>query len=166
MMGHSEHITNDKWDLYYHLPTDPNWDLRSYKIIMKDIQNYESALALNNNIKSGVVKNCMLFLMRSGITPRWEDPNNRNGGCFCYKVHNKTVYQSWTLLFKYIISETLSNNPKINSNINGITISPKKNFCIIKIWMKNLDFQDSVVFHTFVDERSQGCLFRKHEPES
>lgn len=164
-MGESEHILNDKWDLYYHLPTDPNWDLRSYKSIMKDINTCEQVLALNSNMKPGLVKNCMLFLMRSGITPRWEDPKNRNGGCFCYKVHNKTVYQSWNLLFKYIATDSLSNNKSINDKINGITISPKKNFCIIKIWMKDLEYQDSSVFQSFVDERSQGCLFRKHEPE-
>ncbi len=164
-MGDDEHILNDKWDLYYHLPTDPNWDIRSYKIIMKDINSCESVIALNNNLKSGSVKNCMLFLMRSSITPRWEDPQNRNGGCFCYKIHNKTVYPSWNLLFKYIVTETLSDNKTVNENINGITISPKKNFCIIKIWMKTTEYQDSSVFKTFVDERSQGCLFRKHEPE-
>jgi hypothetical protein len=164
-MGDDEHILNDKWDLYYHLPTDPNWDIRSYKIIMKDINSCESVIALNNNLKSGSVKNCMLFLMRSCITPRWEDPQNRNGGCFCYKIHNKTVYPSWNLLFKYIVTETLSDNKTVNENINGITISPKKNFCIIKIWMKTTEYQDSSVFKTFVDERSQGCLFRKHEPE-
>lgn len=165
-MGDTEHILNDNWDLYYHLPTDPNWDIRSYKVIMKDINTCESVLALNNNLKSGSVKNCMLFLMRSGITPRWEDPLNRNGGCFCYKIHNKTVYPAWNLLFKFIVTETLSDNKTVNENINGITISPKKNFCIIKIWMKTIDYQDSSVFKTFVDERSQGCLFRKHEPEN
>ena len=26
-------------------------------------------------------------------------------------------------------------------DINGITISPKKSFCIVKIWMKSLNFQ-------------------------
>ena len=32
-----------------------------------------------------------------------------------------------------LIGENLSSNKKLQKNINGITISPKKNFCIIKI---------------------------------
>ena len=33
----SHHPLNDKWDLYYHLPNDNNWNLSSYNIIAKDI---------------------------------------------------------------------------------------------------------------------------------
>ena len=41
---------NDKWDLYYHLPNDSNWNLLSYKHIMKDIDSVDAVKALNSNI--------------------------------------------------------------------------------------------------------------------
>ena len=64
---------NDKWDLYYHLPTDSNWNLDSYKPIMKEINNVAQVKELNTQMEDGVIKNCMLFVMRNGVTPRWED---------------------------------------------------------------------------------------------
>ena len=154
-----------KWDLYYHLPHDKNWDLNSYKKIMEDIDNVEKVLAINQAVNENIVKNCMLFVMRKGITPMWEDPMNRTGGCFSFKVINKQVYTVWESLFYSLCGETLCVDKKHNSLINGITISPKKNFCIIKIWLKNCTVQDPNIIISIPNLLKQGCLFKKHEPE-
>ena len=37
-------------DLYYHLPSNSNWDLSSYKTIMKDISTVEEVISLNEKI--------------------------------------------------------------------------------------------------------------------
>ena len=42
-----QHVLNDKWNLYYHLPQDKNWSLSSYSVIMKNIDTAEKVLALN-----------------------------------------------------------------------------------------------------------------------
>ena len=128
-------LLSGKWNLYYHLPTDKNWDLNSYKLIMGNIDNVDKLIALNENLPENIVKHCMLFVMREGITPMWEDKKNRSGGAFSFKVINKQVHSVWKSLFYSICGETLAIDKKYNSKINGITISPKKNFCIIKIWM-------------------------------
>ena len=39
-----------KWDIYYHLPNDSNWNLLSYKHIMKDIDSVDAVKALNSNM--------------------------------------------------------------------------------------------------------------------
>ena len=83
------HSLDDKWDLYYHLPQDNNWELSGYTVIINSIEHVEQLLELNAHIHDTIIRNCMLFVMRTGITPMWEDPNNRNGGCFSYKVSNK-----------------------------------------------------------------------------
>ncbi len=72
--------------------------------------------------------------MRDEIRPIWEDNNNINGGCWSFKVVKKDIYQSWIDLSISLIGETLSSLPLL---INGISISPKKGFCIIKIWNKD-----------------------------
>ena len=127
-----------KWDLYYHLPYDKNWDIASYKKIMENIDSVEKLILINESLNERIVKNCMLFVMRKGITPLWEDVQNRNGGCFSFKVINKQVKSVWESLFFAMCGETLCIDKKNNDLINGITISPKKNFCIIKILLKNL----------------------------
>ena len=107
----------------------------------------------------------MLFVMREGITPIWEDPKNRIGGCFSYKVANKQVYDVWTQLFYALCGETLTTDGSLSKHINGITISPKKNFCIIKIWLDTAQYQDANIIVSIPNLLKQGCLFKKHEPE-
>jgi hypothetical protein len=156
---------NDKWNLYYHLPDNKKWDLSSYTIIMGDIQLAEEVIALNGTIPDQVIKSTMLFLMRSGITPMWEDPKNRTGGCFSYRILNKQVPEIWRILMFLCCGETLASNSKLHHHINGITISPKKNFCIIKIWLDTTAYQDPIFIKQIENLPVQGCLFKKHEPE-
>jgi len=160
------HITNDKWNIYYHLPHDNDWSISGYKIIMSDINNLEQIQSLTNTITENIVKNCMLFVMRHNVKPIWEDPLNKDGGCFSYKVSNKFVYNVWNDLFKSLCGESLSDENKIAKKINGITISPKKNFCIVKIWFTNIDYQDPNVIINIANLNANGCLFKKHVPEN
>ena len=55
---------NDKWDLYYHLPTDSNWEIDSYKPIMQNIINLSQINEINTKMEDGVIKNCMLFFFQ------------------------------------------------------------------------------------------------------
>ena len=154
-----------KWNLYYHLPQDKNWDLASYKPIMEDICYADQLVALSEQLPTNIIRFCMLFVMRKGIAPMWEDPKNRNGGCFSYKVINKQVHEVWKNLFYMLCGESLCVEPELSKHINGITISPKKNFCIIKIWLDVSNYQDPNVINDIPNLSKTGCLFKKHEPE-
>jgi hypothetical protein len=156
---------NDKWNLYYHLPDDKNWDASSYTTILGDIQFAEEVLAINKSMPEQVIMRCMLFLMRKGIAPMWEDPKNRTGGCFSYRILNKQVSDVWRVLLLLCCGETLTTNPIHSNHINGITISPKKNFCIVKIWLDTTAFQDPAFIKQIANLPIQGCLFKRHEPE-
>lgn len=158
-------ILHGKWDLYYHLPNDTDWKLSSYKTIDKDITTVNHLIHVNEYLSEKIVKYCMLFVMRSGITPMWEDPKNRKGGCFSYKVLNKYVYDIWKALFYSLCGETLCKKIEYSKLLNGITISPKKNFCIVKIWLCDCSLQDPSEIIEIPNLSTQGCLFRKHEPE-
>lgn len=159
------HILNDKWNYYYHLPGDSNWTLSSYKVIMENIDSVEAVKSLNSQIKNGIIKNTMLFVMRSHITPLWEDPNNRKGGCFSFKVLNRQVSDIWKNLLCALCGETLCFDKTKNEYINGITISPKKNFCIVKVWMNCCNIQDPNFIIDIPNLSKNGCIFKRHEPE-
>jgi hypothetical protein len=154
-----------KWDLYYHLPQDKQWDLGSYKVIMGNIQTVNDTIAINEGISEHIVKSSMLFAMRAGITPMWEDSKNRSGGCFSFKIINKHVYEVWKSLFYAMCGETLCVNRKHSKFMNGITISPKRSFCIVKIWMENCTLQDPNIIIDIVNLQKEGCIFKKHAPE-
>ena len=78
---------------------------------------------------------------------------------------NKQVYDVWKQLFYLCCGETLTMKKDHHRHINGITISPKKNFCIIKIWLNTTDFQDPGFIRTLTNLPVQGCIFKKHSPE-
>jgi hypothetical protein len=108
----------------------------------------------------------MLFMMKEGIKPTWEDPKNRNGGCFSYKVSNKYVYKVWKDLTYVVVGGTISKQQPFVNCVTGITISPKKSFCIIKIWMADCNHQNPAIVTPDVKGlQPQGCLFKKHTPE-
>jgi hypothetical protein len=147
-----------------HLPHDTDWSLKSY-IKLYDFNTVEQTVSVTEMLPPKLVMNCMLFLMREGITPIWEDVRNRNGGCFSYKVNNKDVQDCWRQLTYVLVGNSISSNKALLPVVNGITISPKKNFCIVKIWLGNCKYQNAVVINEVVGIAPHGCLFKKHTPE-
>jgi len=130
------HPLNTAWTLWYHIPNDKNWSKESYKKIY-DIKTIEDYWIIYNNLKPAHFENGMYFLMRENIFPLWEDPHNINGGCWSFKIDKKTIYKSWTELSIALLGEKLMKETANSLDINGITISPKKGFCIMKIWNSN-----------------------------
>ena len=155
------HMCKNKWTLYSHLPHDTDWSLKSYQNIAK-IECIEQLISIFQVIPDTMIKNCMLFVMKNDITPLWEDDNNRDGGCFSYKIANNDVPNVWKNLCYLLVGETLS---KKKANITGITISPKKNFCIVKIWLGDCENQNPKDINYFSGIDSNGCLFKKHLPQ-
>ena len=132
---------------------------------MPDIDTADKIVAINEAFPDNIIRNCMLFIMRQNITPTWEDPMNRNGGCFSFKILNKQVPIIWKSLIYALCGETLMTDPKKSKNINGLTISPKKNFSIVKIWLSDCSIQDPNNIINIQNLSKQGCLFKKHAPE-
>ena len=160
----SPHSLSDTWILWAHLPHDTDWSIKSYTKIF-EFNTLEQAVTITEMLPPKLIINCMLFLMRKGINPIWEDERNRNGGCFSYKIINKDVPGAWKQMSYLLVGETMSDNVNMLSHINGITISPKKNFCIMKVWVANCLFQDATVIRDVEGVSSHGCLFKRHVPE-
>jgi hypothetical protein len=158
------HKLASKWILWAHLPHDTDWTVGSYKRIY-EFDTVEQAITITEMLPPKLIMNCMLFIMRSGITPVWEDSRNRNGGCFSYKVANKDVHQAWKQLTYGLVGETITASQALLPHVNGITISPKKNFCIIKVWLANCTFQNASIIQEYDGITSHGCLFKKNLPE-
>ena len=126
----------------------------------------EELITLIESLPDILIKNCMLFFMRDGIKPLWEEPQNRNGGCFSYKVIDKNISFTWKNLCYIVSGQSISKNKGFVEKLNGITISPKKKFCIIKIWMSDCDNQNpEMITDELKDISPNGCLFKKHAPE-
>ena len=156
------HTLHDTWVLWAHLPHDQDWSNESYKEIMS-FHTVEEAISLLEAIPPNMLTSCMIFIMRQGIRPLWEDSKNRNGGCFSYKIDNRYISTVWKDLTYSLIGETLANDGSIQESINGITVSPKKNFGIVKIWLSTCKYQNpSMMRDLFPNMISQGSIFKRH----
>lgn len=151
----------DKWVLWAHLPHDTDWSLSSYIKVMV-ITNLEDLVMLQEVIPEKMVKNCMLFLMKKDVNPTWEDPKNKEGGCFSFKIMNKSVLHSWNKLLIRMVTNNISKNKEFLNSITGVTISPKKTFCIVKLWMDGVKFQSTIHLSDSDYLNPRGCLFKRH----
>jgi len=139
---YKKHQLNTNWIVWYHNPSDKSWSLDSYKSIL-ELSYLEDFLVLKNSWAECLpsASEGMFFLMRkiknTVIYPQWEDENNKQGGYWSFKIPKESSHEIWLKLCSYTIGEQLCNNVTDSLQINGISISPKKNFCIIKIWNNN-----------------------------
>ena len=156
----SFHPLGTQWMFWAHLPHDIDWSMASYIPIMK-ITYVEELITLAHTLPDKLVSSCMLFYMRGGIHPTWEDVHNRGGGCFSYKIANKSVPECWKDLSYAISGETLSDDAELNRAITGMSISPKKGFCILKIWMTNCSHQNPTMLKSG-HLKAAGCIFKRH----
>ena len=93
----------NEWVLWYHSINEHKWDKSSYKQLLnlKDLYDIHLILSI---FKQNHYQNGMFFVMKKGVFPNWEDPNNRLGGCLSFKVYSKNIVNEWNiLLLKCII---------------------------------------------------------------
>ena len=100
---------NTKWILWYHDPLDTNWKLSSYKNL-QEISNLQEFWEIYKFLDNKIIENSMLFLMREGINPLWEDTNNMNGGSWSFKITKGNLYKTWLNLSIHLCGETLISN--------------------------------------------------------
>lgn len=130
----------NNWSLWYHSIKDNNWDKKSYKKLLI-FRNFYDYRLIVESFEQNYYQNGMFFVMKDDIFPNWEDPKNRLGGCLSFKISSDNIIESWNyLLLNILNSSFLKEN---NEMINGISIAPKKEFNIIKIWLKEKKYKYS-----------------------
>lgn len=154
---------NDIWTFYFHDPFDSNWNMQSYQKI-SDISTIEDFWKIQHQIKDRV-KCGMFFCMREYIFPCWDDPMNINGSCISIKVLKENVPQYWEQLMIHLLGETIIKQEQRATywkKINGISISAKKSFCIIKIWLCDNEIKDTTFLNIPTDGIYGEILFKSN----
>jgi len=153
------HKLEHKFSWWYHNPNDSGWELENYTKLT-DIRTAEEYWYYTGLISDKIICFGMLFLMKNDINPLWEDKANINGGYISIKLPRDKTLEKWGLLTNCFASGNMSKDN--SNNINGISITPKKNFNIIKIWFSE---QIDVTTYTFPDElgiNDKSFMFRSH----
>ena len=82
-----------------------------------------------DNINCGI-----FFLIKENIMPIYEDEKNIKGGYWSLRVSKKETSNYWKKIIYYLVIEGILEKPDDEDYINGISIGPKINNCIFKIW--------------------------------
>lgn len=128
---------SDAWKLYFHDPYGEDWECSGY-VPLFTCNCIEEFHMMESQLKN-ILVNGMFFCMRSNIFPKWNDEANKNGGFLSIKILKERMSTfSLNLMFK-LMNDTLlkAEHRHLTRWINGISISPKKNFSIVKIWVGN-----------------------------
>lgn len=137
---------NDLWSIYFHDPLDSDWTNNSYKLmgnIVSIEEFWQHYFCFIKHIHQG-----MFFIIREHIFPCWDDPHNINGGCLSIKVLKEHMVEFWEDISTKLMGETLLCKPyqHLAKKVCGISTSPKKYFCIVKIWLSDSTLSDKKYF--------------------
>lgn len=129
-------IPTGSWTLYFHSPEETKWTLNTF-INIGTMKNWGNFWNIIDILKQDCLSNGMFFMMREPSPPLWESHQNIRGGCYSFRCQNKDASDIYLNHIIAAMIDTLNNNP--DNRLNGISISPKRGFNIIKIW--NTDAQ-------------------------
>ncbi len=143
---------HDMWTYYFHDPEETNWNLDSYTRL-GDASTVQDFWAMHDATQP-YLRDGMFFVMRGDVYPCWDDPGNINGGCLSLKVPRDALEGVWLDVMQHLLGERLldlgriradaglsaqlvEQNVDVDTLINGVSVSPKRFFSIIKLWLRS-----------------------------
>lgn len=156
-----DQFLNDTWNLYFHDPDNSNWSIDSY-IPLATISSMHDWIKVFHSFKD-VWNKGMFFLMREYIQPIWEDENNKHGGCISFKLWKNEVVENWFELTGKVLGEVLLKKHKEDQwkKISGVSISPKRSYCIARIWIYNETLKDNQSYDLQIPSYSK-VMYKSH----
>lgn len=129
----TEIIPTGPWTLYFHSPAEKKWSIDTFKNLAT-VSTWSEYLALINILDDTKWSRGMFFWMRASIPPLWENYQNIKGGSYSLCVG---ATDSIDIFHRYTLGCMLGSATEKEDSIQGITISPKKGFHVIKLWNKD-----------------------------
>ena len=150
----------NEFKFYFHDPNNSNWGINSY-ILVETIETLDDWIKVFNSFKD-VWNKGMFFLMKESIQPIWEDEYNKHGGCMSFKLWKTEVNDCWLELTGKLISHSLLKNTETHSTkISGVSISPKRNYCIVRIWLFDSELSNSELYNISIPSYSK-MIYKSH----
>lgn len=124
-------IPTGPWSLYFHSMDEKKWTSNTFTKI-GTMATWSQFWAIMGAVRTESFAEGMFFMMRDPSPPLWESHYHIRGGCYSFRCHKKKVAD---VFLDYIIASminTTANDPE--NFINGLSVSPKREFNIIKVW--------------------------------
>ena len=166
--GSEKHFSNT-WVLWSHDIISDNWETPEGFDELSLIDSPTTFWKVVNNLTT-LGMDCMHFyIMREGIVPIWEYPENIKGGNCSIKFDFSDALSNYEFLSARMVTNTLLEDPTQMDEIYGIAISPKINArnssAIIKIWNKDYTVDVSKMLSSDIIKKYDGCSiqYRPHD---
>lgn len=158
----------DTWCLYFHDPADDNWDFATSYKPLGTIATVEEFIAMQAAFQ-GMWSKGMFFLSREHIMPIWEDQQHAKGGCLSFKGMKNELQPIWFDMTARLVGETLVSEAGAAAgfsaeHITAVSISPKRSYCIIRIWVSEPEMRSPSYFTVAVPGYSS-LLYKPHIAE-
>lgn len=127
------------WILWYHDPENHDYSLNGY-VRIADFSTPQQMWSVIEAIPKDAWECGMFFFMRDGFKPLWDCPENEHGGSWSKKVDISNIYDIFIdLMVHCVANDVLVKNKE---TLAGITVSPKGQFSIIKVWNTSIAIND------------------------
>jgi hypothetical protein len=133
----------DSWVLWYHDPNNSDYSLESYIKILT-VTNVPDFWTVVQAISQEAWNSGMFFFMKEGYRPLWDAPENDKGGAWSKKVDAAETHNVFVDCMVHCIAKKLLKAN--NDTVVGVTLSPKNNFHIIKVWNTTTAVHDRKLF--------------------
>lgn len=139
---------DSQWTLYYHDVNNDDFSRDTFRKVCKYSTIGEMLFMIN---KLTTFQSGMFFIMRDDTSPLFKDPENINGGMWTYKIPKKDSDNIFKNLVVATSMEVLTKDPSQMPQINGLSVSPKINNLVIKIWSNNPTEKDPERLFTHIE---------------
>jgi len=127
-------IPETSWTLYWHSSEGRDWSIGTFTSF-GTMKTWRDFFTILETLKLDALSDGMFFLMKDPIPPLWENCNNIYGGAYSFRVPKHAAGAAFE---HYAIAAMLGQSMGNATNtINGLSISPKKTYNIIKLWNTN-----------------------------
>ncbi|NDB83593.1 MAG: hypothetical protein EB127_12850 [Alphaproteobacteria bacterium] len=125
-------IPSGDWTLYWHSSEGNDWKSVHSFDNFGPMKTWGNFLNVMDSIGESTLSDGMFFLMRNPIPPLWENHQNVYGGAYSLRI---VKHDAGKVFIDYAIAAMNKLVTADSKNIiNGLSISPKKGFNIIKLW--------------------------------
>lgn len=124
---------SSEWSVFFHDYENTNWSHESYEmlVVLRTIPQFWTFLEIiRNKLQAG-----MFFVMKDDHFPRWDA--DIEGDSRYHFMSVKVIKAKVESCAEYILTRLLAEQlyPPNPSAVRGVSISPKKHFCIFKVWL-------------------------------
>jgi hypothetical protein len=155
-IGLQSAIPTGPWTLYFHSPEETKWTLNTF-ISLGSMKTWHQFWSVMEVLKTDSLSDGMFFMMRDPAPPLWESHHHIRGGCYSFRCPKKDASDVY---LTYIIASMLNVVSSPENRINGISISPKRGFNIIKVWNTDAQaFHGPSTLHTVSSIRESEIIY-------